>query len=86
MSEAANAEEKRKALENLARLFKKKPSLDDPEYKGVNQILVYQFKNERPTYYVPCYIRMKVNRVSDINYIEGSATIECDIRLWVMIK
>ena len=58
----------------------------EQDYLGVNQVLVYRFKNEAPTYYVPCYIRMKVNRVSDISYIEGSAAIETDIRLWVMLK
>ena len=49
-------------------------------------MLKYEHKNSPPIYYVPCYIRMKVNRVSDINYIEGSASIESDIRLWVMIR
>ena len=59
----------------------------DEKYLGVNQVLVYSLKTkEPPSYYVPCYIRMKVNRVSDINYIEGQATIESDIRLWVMLK
>ena len=59
----------------------------DETYLGVNQVLVYSLdKKSPPTYYVPCYIRMKVNRVSDINYIDGQASIESDIRLWVMLK
>lgn len=53
---------------------------------GVNQILVYRYKRHPPTYYVPCYLRMRVNKVQEINYIESKASIDTDIRLWFMIK
>lgn len=59
---------------------------EDEDYKGVNQVLIYRFQKNRPIIYVPCYLRMKVNRVSNINYIEGQAAIETDVRLWVMMK
>ena len=55
-------------------------------YTGVNQVLVYNVSKVPISYYVPCYIRMKVNRVSDINYIDGQASIEADVRLWTMIQ
>ena len=65
----------------------KSKNLKIETYQGVNQVLTYYLnKSNPPTYYVPCYIRMKVNRVSDINYIDGQASIESDIRLWVMLK
>jgi len=53
---------------------------------GVNQILVYNFKGTTPTYYVPVYLRMRINRVNQINYIESKAEIETEIRIWLMIK
>lgn len=53
---------------------------------GVNQVLVYRYKKEPPTYFVPCYLRMRVNKVQDINYIESKASIDTDIRLWFMIN
>lgn len=56
------------------------------EYRGVNQVLIYRFEKKTPIIYVPCYLRMRVNRVSNINYIEGQAAIETDIRLWVKMK
>lgn len=52
----------------------------------MNQVLVYSHPKNQKTFYVPIYIRLKVNRVSDINYVEGSATIETEIRFWAMIK
>lgn len=51
----------------------------EPEiFQGVNQVLEYEFKGKDKkvkSFYVPCYIRLKVNRVSQINYIQGSAGI-----------
>lgn len=42
---------------------------------GVNQVLVYSFKKSKPTYYVPAYLRMKINRVNKIDYLESLAEI-----------
>lgn len=42
---------------------------------GVNQVLVYNFKKSKPIYYVPAYLRMKINRVNKIDYLESLAEI-----------
>lgn len=50
-----------------------KSEYEKSDYMGVNQVLVYSFKGSRPTYYVPAYLRMRINRVNQINYIESKA-------------
>lgn len=50
-----------------------KSEYEKEDYMGVNQILVYTFKKQKPTYYVPAYLRMKINRVNKIDYLESLA-------------
>lgn len=41
-----------------------KTEYDLSQYMGVNQVLVYKYKDKTPTYYVPVYLRMRINRVN----------------------
>lgn len=52
-----------------------KSEYEREDYMGVNQVLVYSFKKSKPTYYVPAYLRMKINRVNKIDYLESLAEI-----------
>lgn len=50
-----------------------KSEYESEDYMGANQVLVYKYKRDPPTYFVPCYLRMRVNKVQEINYTESKA-------------
>ena len=53
--------------------------------KSVNQILTFHNHGEL-TYFIPAYLRITVNRVSQIDYFGCRATLDLTIRLWVMAE
>ena len=48
--------------------------------------MVYKYPLKPNRFYVPVYVRMKVNKIGSIDYIAGKATLGIDLRIWVMMK
>ena len=62
--------------QNMSNKIEQASEYEEEHYMGVNQVLVYSLKGGTPTYYVPAYLRMRINRVNEINYIYSKAEIE----------